>query len=139
MEATVTLKMIASRLTSKWKQPYSKTCGYVKSNIAITLVRATYTQNQCAETAMGRRHGIGAIQVRTRTPNTQLPHPTQESGLNIGTKDARNTKTQGLMTAQGPPQGRRTGNREPTAPDQTTPRGDRVNLLFLDVDITDTH
>ena len=42
VEATDTLKRIASRLTSKWKQPYLKTFGYVKSRIAITLVRATH-------------------------------------------------------------------------------------------------
>ena len=42
VEATATLKRIASRLASKWKQPYSKRCGYVKSRIAITLVRATH-------------------------------------------------------------------------------------------------
>ena len=42
VEATATLKRIDSRLVSKWKQPYSKTCGYVKSRIAITLVRATH-------------------------------------------------------------------------------------------------
>ena len=42
VEATVTLKRLASRLATKWKQPYSKTCGYVKSRIAITLVRATH-------------------------------------------------------------------------------------------------
>ena len=42
VEATATLKRIAIRLVSKWKQPYSKTRGYVKSRIAITLVRATH-------------------------------------------------------------------------------------------------
>ena len=42
VEATATLKRIASRLTTKWRQPYSKTCGYVKSRVAITLVRATH-------------------------------------------------------------------------------------------------
>ena len=42
VEATATLRRIASRLASKWKQPYSKTCGYVKSRIAITLVQATH-------------------------------------------------------------------------------------------------
>ena len=41
VEATATLKRLASRLATKWKQPYLKTCGYVKSSIAITLVRAT--------------------------------------------------------------------------------------------------
>ena len=42
VETTATLKRIASRLASKWKQPYSKTCGYVKIRIVITLVRATH-------------------------------------------------------------------------------------------------
>ena len=41
-EATATLKIIASLLATKWKQPYSKTCGYVNSRIAITLVRANH-------------------------------------------------------------------------------------------------
>ena len=41
VEATATLKRIAIRLSTKWKKSYSKTCGYVKSTIAITLVRAT--------------------------------------------------------------------------------------------------
>ena len=36
VEATATLKRIASRLATKWRQPYSKTCGYVKSRVAIT-------------------------------------------------------------------------------------------------------
>ena len=42
VEAPATLKSIASRLASKWRQPYSKTCGYVKSRVSITLVRATH-------------------------------------------------------------------------------------------------
>ena len=42
VEATANLKRIASRLATKWGQPYSKTCGYVKSRVAITLVRATH-------------------------------------------------------------------------------------------------
>ena len=42
VEATATLKRIVSCLASKWKQPYLKTCGYVTSRIAITLVRATH-------------------------------------------------------------------------------------------------
>ena len=41
VEATETLKGIACHMSTKWRQPYSKTCGYVKSRIAITLVRAT--------------------------------------------------------------------------------------------------
>ena len=42
VEAKATLKRLSSRLATKWKQPYSKTCGYVKSRIAITLVCATH-------------------------------------------------------------------------------------------------
>ena len=42
VEATATLKSLASCLTTKWQQPYSKMCGYVKSRIVITLVRATH-------------------------------------------------------------------------------------------------
>ena len=42
VEATATLKRIASRLATKWRQPYSTMCGYVKSRAAITLVRATH-------------------------------------------------------------------------------------------------
>ena len=42
VEATATLKRFASRLATKWKQSYSKTCGYVKSRIAVTLMRANH-------------------------------------------------------------------------------------------------
>ena len=42
VEATETLKRLGSRLATKWRQPYSKMCGYVKSRIAITFVRATH-------------------------------------------------------------------------------------------------
>ena len=42
VEATATLKRIDSRLATKWKQSYSKACGYIKSWIAIILVRATH-------------------------------------------------------------------------------------------------
>ena len=42
VEATATLKKLASCLDTKWKKPYLKTCGYVKSRSAITLVRATH-------------------------------------------------------------------------------------------------
>ena len=42
VEAMTTLKRLASNLSTKWKQPYSETCGYVKSRIAINLVRATH-------------------------------------------------------------------------------------------------
>ena len=42
VEVKATLKRLASRLATKWRQPYSKTCGYVKSRIAITLMRAIH-------------------------------------------------------------------------------------------------
>ena len=42
MEATATLKRLDSRLATKWKKSYPKTCVYVKSGIAITLVRSTH-------------------------------------------------------------------------------------------------
>ena len=42
VEATANLKKLASILATKWKQSYSKTCGYVKIRIATTSVRATH-------------------------------------------------------------------------------------------------
>ena len=42
VEVAANLKNISRRLTTKWRQPYSRTCGYVKSRIVITLVRATH-------------------------------------------------------------------------------------------------
>ena len=36
------LKRIAIRLMQKWKEPYSRACGYMKSIVVITLVRSTY-------------------------------------------------------------------------------------------------
>ena len=55
VEAMTTLKRIASRLASKWRQSYSKTCGYVMSRIAITLVRATH---RCIRGSMVPAHKI---------------------------------------------------------------------------------
>ena len=42
VEATAILKRLSSRLAIKWKKSYSNKCGYVKSSIAITLVRSTH-------------------------------------------------------------------------------------------------
>ena len=42
VEATATMKRISSHLASKWRQSYSKTCGYFMSRIATTLVRAIH-------------------------------------------------------------------------------------------------
>ena len=42
VEAEATLKRIASRLVQKWTDPYSRTCRYMKSRVAITLVPVTH-------------------------------------------------------------------------------------------------
>ena len=42
VEVTATLKRIASCLATKWWQPYSWMCGYARSRISTTLVRATH-------------------------------------------------------------------------------------------------
>ena len=42
MEARSSLKRISRRLATKWRQPYSRTCGYVKNRIATTLVWSTH-------------------------------------------------------------------------------------------------
>ena len=42
VEAEATLKRIASHLTQKWQEPYTRTIGYVKSRVGITLVRTTH-------------------------------------------------------------------------------------------------
>ena len=42
VEAMATLTRIASHLATKLQQPYSRTCGYVKSRISITFVRAIF-------------------------------------------------------------------------------------------------
>ena len=43
VKAEATLKRITSRLAQKWKELYSRTCGYRKSKVAITLVQATHS------------------------------------------------------------------------------------------------
>ena len=70
VEATATLKRLASHLATKWKQPYSKTCGYVKNRIAITLVRAT---QHCIRGSWVLAHRIGV----------QRPQWEDGAGLNL--------------------------------------------------------
>ena len=70
VQATANLKRIASRLASKCKQPYSKTCGYVKSRIAITLVQSTH---QCIRVSRVPAHKI----------SVQIPQWEDRSGLVI--------------------------------------------------------
>ena len=43
VETEVTLEHIACRLAKKWKETYSRTCRYLKSRAAITIVRATHS------------------------------------------------------------------------------------------------
>ena len=42
VEAEATLERISSRLKQKWKETYSRTCGYMKSRVAITIVWSTH-------------------------------------------------------------------------------------------------
>ena len=58
VEATENLKRLASHLVTKWKQSYSKTCGYVKSRIAITLVCATH---RCIRGYLVTAHQISVL------------------------------------------------------------------------------
>jgi hypothetical protein len=41
IEAEAAVKRLASRLAAKWKRTYSEVCGYVRSRLALTLVRTT--------------------------------------------------------------------------------------------------
>ena len=87
---------------------------------------------------MERRRGISAIQVRTRTPNTHPPPPHPRRGTEQRDKRSKKHKVTRDDNGTGATTGRRTGNREPTVTDQATPKGDRVHLSSLDVDITHT-
>ena len=42
VELEDTIKHIANHLATKWNQPYSQTCGYVKIRMATTLVCDTH-------------------------------------------------------------------------------------------------
>ena len=70
LEATATLKRLARRLATKWKQPYSKTGGYINSRIAITLVRTMH-------------HCIRGSQVPAHRISVQRPHWEDGAGLNL--------------------------------------------------------
>ena len=41
-ESGATLKRLKSHFVAKWRQPYYCTSSYVKSRVAITMVRATH-------------------------------------------------------------------------------------------------
>ena len=59
VEATAILKRLASFLANKWRQPESKTCGNVKSRVAINLVRATH---RCIQGSRVPEHRISVQQ-----------------------------------------------------------------------------
>ena len=61
VEATATLKRIAIRLATKRKKSYSKTCGYVKSRIEITLVRANH---RCIQGSQVPAHRISVQRIQ---------------------------------------------------------------------------
>ena len=70
VEATATLKRISSRLATKLRQPYSRTCGYVNSRIAITFMRVT--------------HGfIWGFRVPAHQISVQRPHWEDGAGINL--------------------------------------------------------
>ena len=70
VKATITVKRIASRLTTKWRQTYSRTCRYVKSRFAITFLRATH---RCIRGSMVPVHEI----------SVQHPQWEDGAGLNV--------------------------------------------------------
>ena len=70
VEATATLKRLASCLATKCKQPYLKTCEYANSRIAITLVRATH---RCIQGSWVPAHRI----------SVQRPQWEDGAGLNL--------------------------------------------------------
>ena len=70
VEATETLKRLSIRLAPKWNQPYLKTREYVKSRIAINLVRATH-------------HCIWGSRVPAHRISVQRPQCEDDAGLNL--------------------------------------------------------
>ena len=70
VEAMSTLNRLASRLATKWKQSYSKTCGYVRSRISITLVRTAH-------------HCIQGYQVTAHRISVQWAQWEGGTGLNL--------------------------------------------------------
>jgi hypothetical protein len=65
-EAEAATKRLASRLASKWKRTYSEVCGFVRSRLALTLVRTT---SLCLRGA--------------RDPSARASHATWDSGAGL--------------------------------------------------------
>ena len=70
VEATETLKRLASSLATKWNQPYLNTCVYVNSRVAITWVRATH---RCIRISRVLEHRI----------SVQRPQWEDDAGLDL--------------------------------------------------------
>ena len=69
-ESEDTLKRLSSRLSSKWWQPYSHTCGYFHSRVAITMGWVTHCCIRRSQVTVGRI-------------SVQRPQWVDGSGLNI--------------------------------------------------------
>ena len=41
-EAEALLKRLSGKLATKWEQPYSQVCGFVRARLSIAIVRATH-------------------------------------------------------------------------------------------------
>jgi hypothetical protein len=65
-EADAASKRLASRLAAKWKRTYSEVCGFVRSRLALTLVRTT---SLCLRGA--------------RDPTARASHPTWDTGTGL--------------------------------------------------------
>ena len=110
VEATATLKRIASCLTTKWRQPYSKTCGYVKSRVEITLVRVTH-------------RSLHVSQVPAHQISVQRPQWEDEAGLNLFWYGPQITKPQ--FSSSSPLQHKQTNTKTP--PRHPNPRKELAN------------
>ena len=70
VEAEATRKRISSRLVTKWKEPYSSTCGYVKNRVVINIFRAIH---RC----------IRVGKVPASKISTKLPQWEESAGMHI--------------------------------------------------------
>ena len=67
VEATAASRRLASSLASKWKRSYSEVCGFVRSRLAIALVRSA---SRCLRA--------------DRNPMRRTPSPTWDCGAGLG-------------------------------------------------------
>ena len=91
----------------KWEEPFSHTCGYVKSRVAITLVRTTQrcirrgqgygVLHQRDPPPVGRRQGPPTLLVRRRT-HPILFNLTPPSFLSPSSRGTPKRREQGTLT-----------------------------------------